>query len=83
MAHVGLQQVQDIGEIGWGDPRHNGPPVDFGRCGAHGAQGVVGGQLRRFDILIGQPGQNGKGVDRNGHGTGEGAQAKQERSQQR
>ena len=82
VADVALQQIEGIGEIGGQDLREQGAEKGAGRRGPHGPQGQPGAQGRALDVLVGEAGHDGEGVDRDGGGAGEGAQPQKERGQQ-
>lgn len=63
-------------------PGDNSAPIGPCRGSPHGAQGAVCREVGGLDVLIGQPGQDSKGVNRDGHGAGKGAKPKQKCGQQ-
>ena len=82
VAHVALQQIEGVGEVGRGNLRKNRPGKGPDGGGAHGPQSRVGPQRCVFHVLVGEAGHDGKGVDGDGGGAGKGADAQEEGGQQ-
>ena len=82
VAYIALQQIEHIGEIGRCDFRENGMDKGPNRTGSHGLQGRIGPQRCTLHVLIGQPGHNGKGIDRDRGSSGKGTDPQKEGGQQ-